>query len=198
MSTPAHRAGPVPHRRTGREPQHVQRGHQGDEAGDATGHQALRVRPVANVARDDRGIGPEAICPQHPAVIGLFDQRLVEPLHARRAAAFAALLQRRAVRDRAPERDPTEPAPADRVGDLPAQRLEAEAAAVPHVHEAQEPLHGNGTPPELRLEERPERLEERRVVEQLVHPGQLSGHHQRLWRQHRTPTSWAPVPMPST
>jgi hypothetical protein len=52
---------------------------------------------------------------------------------------------------------------------------------------APEMVARDGPPPTGRVEERPERLEERRVVQQLVYSCQLGRHDQGLLGQHRLP-----------
>jgi hypothetical protein len=64
--------------------------------------------------------------------------------------------------------DATEPPPAERVGHLYAQRLEAEAVAEPQVHETEIGLDRDRRPPVARVEVRCERFEEDRVVKQAI------------------------------
>ena len=80
------------------------------------------------------------------------------------------------MRHRHPERDPAEALPGDRVGDLPAERLEAEPVAELQEHEPQVGLDRHRGPAEQRVEVGPERREERRVVEQAVDRLELGGH----------------------
>jgi hypothetical protein len=77
------------------------------------------------------------------------------------------------MRDRHTEGDPAETLPGDRVGDLPAQRLEAEPVAVLQEHQPQVRLDRHRRQPEHRMEVQPERLEEGRVVQQPVDVLQL-------------------------
>ena len=91
------------------------------------------------------------------------------------------------MRHRLVERDPAEPPPGDGVGHLAAQRLEAEAVAVLEEHHPQVGLDGDRRPADHRVEERPERLEEPLVVEQLVDLGQVAGQAQATLREDRLP-----------
>lgn len=73
------------------------------------------------------------------------------------------------------------------IGDLGAQGLEAEAIAVLEDHHPQVGLHRDRGPAVIRAEARPERLEEPRVVQQLVHLGQPRGKPPGLFGQDRVP-----------
>ena len=62
--------------------------------------------------------------------------------------------------------DPTEAPPGEGVGDLGTQGLEAEPIPEAQEHHPQVGLHRDRRPADLGIEERLERLEEHRVVEQ--------------------------------
>jgi len=182
----AHRAGPVPQLRPRRQAEHVQRRHERAQTDDSSRQEAAVCR-VTQVGGHDRRISSQAVRLQHLIVSGLFQQHPVESLDGPGPAALGYLLQRRMVGHGAAQGHPAEAAPAHRVGDLPAQPLVTEAVAVLQVHEAQEGLHRDGPPAGGRVEERPERLEEHRVVKQIVHLGQLIWHDQGLFGQDRLP-----------
>ena len=114
-------------------------------------------------------------------------QRLVQPVDRRLAAAGGDLHQRRRMRHPPTERDPTEPLPRDRVGHLPTQRLEPEPVAVLQEHQPQIRLDRDRRPPQRGMEELAVRREEPLVVQQPIDPHQLGRHHQRLRRQQRLP-----------
>src|SRR5215211_7293092 len=52
-------------------------------------------------------------------------------------------------------------------------------------HHPQVGLHRRGWPTDPRVEERHERNKERRIIQQPINPGELSGHHQHPIREHR-------------
>ena len=90
------------------------------------------------------------------------------------------------------QRDPAEPPPGDRVADLGAQALLAQP--VPELQEHQPQVafdrlafDRRGRPPEYGVEVRRERREERRVIQERIHPRQLLRQPQQLRRQQRLP-----------
>jgi hypothetical protein len=91
------------------------------------------------------------------------------------------------MRHRPTQRDPAEPLPGDRVGHLPAQRLEPQPVAVLQEHQPQVGLDRDRRPPQRGVEERPVRFEEHRVVQQPVNRLQLCRQPQEGLRQDRLP-----------
>jgi hypothetical protein len=77
---------------------------------------------------------------------------------------------------RHPQGDPTKALPADGVGHLTAQGLEAQAIAVLQEHQPQVGLDGKRWATERSIEVGHEGLEKCRIVEETVHPLQLGGH----------------------
>lgn len=77
--------------------------------------------------------------------------------------------------------------PRDRVRHLPAQRLVSELVAELEEHQPQVGLHRRRRPPQPGVEERLERLEEHRVIQEGVHPGQLHRQPPKFLRQDRLP-----------
>ncbi len=137
--------------------------------------QQPRIGRIAHVGRHHRGIGPDPVGAQQLGLGGLGQKRLVEPVHRRRPAARRELHQRGRMRHRPVQRDAAKPPPGDRVGHLPAQRLIAQPVAKLQKHQPQIGLHWRRRPPYPRIEERHERGEERRVVQQRIDASQLLG-----------------------
>ena len=100
--------------------------------------------------------------------IGLSQQRLVQLIHRIVPAALGDLHERGRVRHGVIGPDPAKAPPPERVGHLFAQRLEAEAVAKAEVHEPQVRLDRDRRPAQAWIEVRHERLEEDRVVQQVV------------------------------
>ena len=137
--------------------------------------QQPRIGRIAHVGRHHRGIGPDPVGAQQLGLGGLGQKRLVEPVYRRRPAARRELHQRGRMRHRPVQWDAAKPPPGDRVGHLPAQRLIAQPVAKLQKHQPQIGLHWCRRPPYPRIEERHERGEERRVVQQRIDASQLLG-----------------------
>ena len=71
------------------------------------------------------------------------------------------------------EWDAAEPLPADRIGHLRAQPLEAHPVAVLQEHQPQIRLQRDRRPPQRRMEEPPIRLEEPRIIQHRIHRSEL-------------------------
>ena len=65
--------------------------------------------------------------------------------------------------------DTTEASPGEGIGDLGAQGFEAESIPEAQEHHPQVGLHRDRRPADHRIKERDKRLEEHRVVEQVIH-----------------------------
>jgi hypothetical protein len=91
------------------------------------------------------------------------------------------------MRHRPIQPDPAEPAPSDRIRDFSAQRLIAQPIAELQKHQPQIGLHRCGRTPDPRIEERLERGEEHRIIEQPVDQRQLIGQLQQLRGKHCLP-----------
>lgn len=145
------------------------------------------VGRVGHVRRHHGGIGAQPIGAQQLGIGGLRQKRLVAPDDCCGAAPGGELHQRRRVRDLAIDRDPAEPPPGDRVADLTAQALKAQPVAELQEHHPQVGLHRRRRPPDLRVEERHERGEEPRVVQQRIDPRQFFRQPQHLRWKDRLP-----------
>jgi hypothetical protein len=110
-------------------------------------------------------------------------QRLVQPLDGLLAQPAGELDQGGRMGHPAAQWDAAEPLPGDRVGDLPAQQLIAQPEAVLAEHQPQVGVDRDRGPAAPGIEVGPERLDERRVVQQPVHSGQLGGQPERLGGQ---------------
>jgi hypothetical protein len=107
-------------------------------------------------------------------------QRLVQPVDGLLAHPAGELDQGGRMGHPAAQWDAAEPLPGDRVGDLAAQQLVAQLVAELQEHQPQVGLDRDRRTADDRVEVGPERLDERRVVQQPVHPGQLAGQPERL------------------
>jgi hypothetical protein len=114
-------------------------------------------------------------------------QRVVQLVDGPRPAARGDLHQRGRVRHPATQRDATEPPPRQAVGHLRAQRLEPQPVAVLQEHHPHVGLHRDRRPTHHRVEECPERLEEPRVIQQLVDLRQVARQAHQALRDHRLP-----------
>jgi hypothetical protein len=124
---------------------------------------------------DDGRVGADLVRLQHLGFECLRQQRVVQLRNRLGSTAGGDLHERRRVRHRHPERDPTEALPGDRVRDLTAQRLEAQAIAELQEHEPQVGLDRHRGPAEERVEVLSIGGEEHRVVEQAVDRLKLGG-----------------------
>ena len=145
--------------------------------------QQPRVGRVGHIRRDHRGVGPHPGGAQQLLPGGLGPQRLIQPGHRLLPAPGGQLHQRGRVRHLAIQRDPAKPPPGDRIGHLGAQALIAQPVAELEEHQPQIALHRRRWPAEHRVEVRRERGEERRVIQQRVHPRQLLRQPQHLRRK---------------
>jgi hypothetical protein len=89
------------------------------------------------------------------------------------------------MRHRTIQRDPAEPPPGDRIRHLPTQRLIAQPVAELQKHQPQIGLHRCRRPTQPWVEQRHERREEHRIIQQSIDPGQLLGQSEQLLREHR-------------
>ena len=158
--------------------------------------QQPRVGRVGHIRRDHRGVRPQPGRAQQLGLCGLGQQRLVAPIHRSDAAAGRELHQRRRVRDVAVDGDPAEPPPGDRVADLTAQALVSQVVTELQKHHPQVGFHRRRRPAHSRVEERHERHEEHRVIQQRVDPSELLRQPQHLRRQHRLPQTHVPSSRP--
>jgi hypothetical protein len=149
--------------------------------------QQTRVGGIGDVRRHHRGVDPDPGAAQQFRLRRLGQQRLVQPVHRDRAAAGGQLHQRGRMRHRLLQTDPAEPPPRDRVRHLTAQRLEPQPVAELQEHQPQIGLHRRRRPTDPRVEERCERGEEHRIVQQRIHPGQLHRQPSQFIRQNRFP-----------
>ncbi len=130
VRTPARRTGPVPHRGTSRSTGGLDPLARDRDPPDCLGQQT-GVGWVGHVAGHHRRVGPQRGGAQHLGLGRLGQQRLVQPVHRRRATAGGQLHQRRRVRHRPVQGNPAEPPPGDRVAHLATQALVAESVAEP-------------------------------------------------------------------
>ena len=137
------------------------------ELGHPFGEQA-RVGRVGHIGRDDRGVGPHLVQSHDLGRLGLVEQASFNWSTAPSPTTGGDLHQRGWVRHGVGERDATEAPPGQRVGHLATERLEAEPVAKAQEHHAQVGLHRDRRAADHRVEERDERLEEDRIVEQAV------------------------------
>ena len=142
---------------------------------------------IAHVRRDHGGVCPDPAGAQQLRLGGLGQQRLVQSLHRGRPATSGQLHQRRRMWHRPVQGNPAEPPPGDRITDLPTQRLVTQPVPKLQKHQPQIRLHRRGRTPDPRIEERHERGEEHRIIEQPVDPRQLVGQLQQLRRKHCLP-----------
>ena len=149
--------------------------------------QQPRIGRVDHVRADHRRIGPHPGGAQQLLPRGLGPQCLVQPGHRRLPAPVGQLHQRRRMRHPPVQADPAEPPPGDRITDLPAQAFIAQPVPELEGHQPQVALDRDGRPPEHRVEVRRERREERRIIQQRIHPRQLLRQPQQLRRQQRLP-----------
>ena len=145
------------------------------------------VGRIRDSGSHDRRVGTDPVHPQQLRLRSLDQQSLVQRRDRAIPALGGDLHQRRRVRHPSAQRDAAEPLPRDRVGHLPTQRLVAQPVAELQKHQPQIGLHRYRRPTLTSVEERHERLEEHRVVQQHIHPRKLARHHQRLSRQDRVP-----------
>ncbi len=167
MGTTAHRPGAVPEAGPPGQPEDVQRGHGLRQLGHSFG-QEPRVGRVGDVGRDDRGVGADLVELHHVGGHGLVEQRLVQLVGGLVPAAGGDLHERGGVGHGIGDPDATEAPPGDGISDLGTQRLEAEPTPAAEDHQPQLGLHRGSRPTDLRIEERCERLEEHRIVEQTI------------------------------
>ena len=186
MGPAAHRTGPVPKRRPRRQTGRLDRCGELGQLRHCLGQQP-RVRRVRHVRLHHRGVGPHPIEADQPVLMRLRQQRFVQPVDRPRAATLGDLPQRRRVRHPCPQRHPAEPSPRQAVGHLGTQRFEAEPVPVLEDHHPQVGLHRDRRPTVRRVEERPERLEEPRVVQQPVDLAQVARQAHQALRDHRLP-----------
>ncbi len=142
---------------------------------------------IGHVRRHHGGVDPDPGAAQQLRLRRLRQQSLVQPLDRGRTAPGGQLHQRRRVRHRLIDADPAELPPGDRVRHLPAQRLEPQPVAELEEHHPQIGFHRRRRPTDPRVEERRERGEEPRIVQQSVHPGQLDRQPPQFIRQDRFP-----------
>jgi hypothetical protein len=177
---------PVRRHRAGRAARCLHPPHRAHQLAHRLGQQP-RIGRVSHVRTDHRGVSPHPGGAQQLRLRGLGPQRLVQPRHRILAAPAGQLHQRGRVRHPPIERDPAKPPPADRVADLGAQALIAQPVAELEEHQPQIALHRRRWPADQRVEVRRERREERRVIQQPIHPRQLGRQPQHLLRQQRLP-----------
>ena len=186
MGSPAGRSGPIPQfgadRTTGGLDPATGRGDPPDRFREQPG-----IGRIGDVRRHHRGVDPDPGAAQQLRLRRLRQQRLVQPLHRSRAAPGGQLHQRRRVRHRLIQPDPAELPPGDRVRHLPTQRLVAQPVAELEEHQPQVDLHRRRRPTDPRVEERHERGEEHRIVQQRIHPGQLDRQPAQLFGENRFP-----------
>jgi hypothetical protein len=186
MGPTAHRTGPVPEGRPRRQTGRLDRRGQSGQLRHPPGQQP-RVRRVGHVRLHHRGVRPHPIETDQLVLVRLGQQRLVQPVDRPLAASLGDLHQRRRVRHRAAQRHPAEPPPRQAVGHLGAQRFEPEPVAVLQEHHPQVGLHRDRRTTVRRIEERPERLEEPRVIQQRVDLAQVARQAHQALRDHRLP-----------
>jgi hypothetical protein len=114
-------------------------------------------------------------------------QRLVQPVDGLLTQATGELDQGGRMGHPAAQGDAAESLPADRVGDLTAQQLIAQPVAVLEEHQPQVGVDRDRGPAAPGIEVDLEGLDEHRVVQQPVHPGQLGGQPEHPSRQDRLP-----------
>ena len=102
--------------------------------------------------------------------VGLLQQPLVQRADRHFSTTRGDLHQRARVGHRVSDPDATEPPPGQRIGHLATEGLKTESIAKAQEHHAQIGLDRDGGPADHRVEERDERLEEDRVIEQAVDP----------------------------
>jgi hypothetical protein len=153
---------------------------------DRLGEQA-GVGRVAHVGLDHGGVQADLVGAQHLVGGGLGQQRPVQLADRGLAHPAGQLDQGGRVRHLPTQRDVAKPLPGDRVGDLAAQQLIAQPIAELQEHHPQVGLDRDRRAADERVEVGTERLPERRVVQQGVHPGQLAGQAKQLTWQDRLP-----------
>ncbi len=168
MGTTTHRAGAVPEPGPASQPERVQRRHSLGQLGHSLGQKA-RVGRIGDVGGDDGGVGADLVQLHDVGHHCFVEQRLVQLVNGLVSAAGGDLHERRRMRHRIGDPDPTEASPGDGIGDLGTQGLEAEPIPEAEEHHPQIGLHRDRRPADRRIEERLERLEEHRVVEQTIH-----------------------------
>jgi hypothetical protein len=114
-------------------------------------------------------------------------QRLVQRLDGLLAHPAGELDQGGRMGHPAAQGNAAEPLPADRVGHLAAQQLVTEPIAELQEHQPQVGLDRDRRSADDWVEVGPEGLDEHRVVQQPVHPGQLGGQPERLAGRDRLP-----------
>jgi len=135
--------------------------------------QQAGVGGVVNVGRHHGGVGADFSHPQQLALGGLGQQGLVERLDHLAPTSGGDLHEGGRVRHLPVDADAAEQSPRDRVGHLGTHRLVPQPVAKLQEHQPQVRLDRGRRPPEDRVEVWAERGEERLVVQQRVHPGQL-------------------------
>jgi hypothetical protein len=156
------------------------------EGADRLGEQA-GVGRVGDVGLDHGGVGADLVGAQHLVGGGGGQQRLVELREGRWADPAGELDQGGGVRHLPAQGDATKPLPGDRVGDLAAQQLIAQPIAELQEHHRQVGLDRDRWPADHWVEVGPEEFPQPRVVQQVVHPGQLGGQPEDGGRHDRFP-----------
>jgi hypothetical protein len=149
--------------------------------------QQAGIGRIGHIGRHHRGVHPDPVGAQQLGLRRLGQQRLIQPVYRRRPTPGGQLHQRGRMRHLPIQRNPAKPPPGDRIAHLPTQRLIAQPVAKLQKHQPQIALHRCRWPTHPWIEERHKRCEERRIVQQRVHPRQLFGQPQQLVRQHRLP-----------
>ena len=167
MGPLTHRSGAVPKAGPAGQPGGLDGADGLGQLGHSFGQQP-RVGRIGHVRRDHGRVGPDLVQLDEMRRVGLLEQPLVQRRHRRIATTRGDLHQRGWIRNRIGEPDAAEPPPSERVGHLAAEGLETESIAEAQEHHAQVGLDRDGGPTDIGAEERDERLEEDRVVEQAI------------------------------